>query len=572
MKNYRLVEVLKELNISHDRANHFLYLKGIKKKVKFDTMIDKATHQLFIDEFGSETINDNKFGKAIAFKNFRRFEEFPKLRLGNLTYMVGRNNSGKSTMVKALILIIDYLQNQMLDKFSFDNLVLEDANIVTFDRALNNTAKEPFINFNLRLNNYSIDIYVSGKQDSTKGDVNRLRIRDLHKGYDVKINFIENLLKITKQITVEKVEVNYKENIIKLRNEIKELSAKKNNENTSTSERLEISDQINRNIKKLEKLTQNMATDMDNDTEAYSLEYPLKDDYELYQNNYFLNAIENFIYLNKTKYGDLKKDEFSQKESIKNLINSQNDLRSWATKFTNKIKSQYFYYVSANPSKQSALFSIRDKDNALSQAIHKYKQLQILEGQEEDLFLKKWMKVFEVGNDYNIKMRAGEAYEFIVIDDNRKVNLADKGMGSLQAMTLILKISSLIRINKKNKKSVTVLVEEPELNLHPALQSKLTDFFYDVYVKYKFDFIVETHSEYIIRRAQLLALENGYLSNQNTDENPFSIFYFHKDEGPYQMKFNDQGKFDREFGTGFYDEAGSLTMKMIKEIRKKQNI
>ena len=50
----------------------------------------------------------------------------------------------------------------------------------------------------------------------------------------------------------------------------------------------------------------------------------------------------------------------------------------------------------------------------------------------------------------------------------------------------------------------------------------------------------------------------------------FSIFYFHKEDGPYQMEYNSQGKFNRDFGPGFYDEAGSLTLKMIKELRKKQ--
>ena len=50
--------------------------------------------------------------KGVGFKNFRRFENFPMLEFGKITYMVGRNNSGKSTMVKALLLVMDYLQNQ----------------------------------------------------------------------------------------------------------------------------------------------------------------------------------------------------------------------------------------------------------------------------------------------------------------------------------------------------------------------------------------------------------------------------------------------------------------------------
>ena len=87
--------------------------------------------------------------KTIGFTNFRKFESFPDLLLGNLTFMVGRNNSGKSTLVKSLILVIDYLQNQLEESFSFDNEFLEDTNIVTFGRAKNKFSKNPEIIFNL---------------------------------------------------------------------------------------------------------------------------------------------------------------------------------------------------------------------------------------------------------------------------------------------------------------------------------------------------------------------------------------------------------------------------------------
>lgn len=56
---------------------------------------------------------DQKSSKlALGFSNFRKFEDFPILEFGEITYMVGRNNAGKSTLVKALILVLDYLQNQ----------------------------------------------------------------------------------------------------------------------------------------------------------------------------------------------------------------------------------------------------------------------------------------------------------------------------------------------------------------------------------------------------------------------------------------------------------------------------
>ena len=116
----------------------------------------------------------NKQTKGISFKNFRRFQDFPMLQLGNITYMVGRNNSGKSTMVKALLLITDYLQNQLSDTFSFDNVVLEDANIVTFGRAKNNLSKEPTITFEYQLDEFDIHIVISGQDENTKAKVNQV--------------------------------------------------------------------------------------------------------------------------------------------------------------------------------------------------------------------------------------------------------------------------------------------------------------------------------------------------------------------------------------------------------------
>ena len=47
---------------------------------------------------------------TIGFNNFRRFATFPEMDLGDITLLVGGNNSGKSTLVKALLLCVDNLK------------------------------------------------------------------------------------------------------------------------------------------------------------------------------------------------------------------------------------------------------------------------------------------------------------------------------------------------------------------------------------------------------------------------------------------------------------------------------
>ena len=48
--------------------------------------------------------------KKIGFRNFRRFVDFDPLDMGNLTLLSGGNNSGKSTIVKAAMLAMNFLK------------------------------------------------------------------------------------------------------------------------------------------------------------------------------------------------------------------------------------------------------------------------------------------------------------------------------------------------------------------------------------------------------------------------------------------------------------------------------
>jgi AAA15 family ATPase/GTPase len=180
-----------------------------------------------------------------------------------------------------------------------------------------------------------------------------------------------------------------------------------------------------------------------------------------------------------------------------------------------------------------------------------------------------------------------------ILSNNVKIHLADKGMGSIQAMLLIMRIACVIKKIKLAEKNstvtrmvdgkevkqdssnyrlidkTTVIIEEPELNLHPALQSKLADLFLDVHQRFNIDFLIETHSEYILRRSQVLVAENEFEVAPN--ENPFCVHYFPKDpsQQPYRLEYEANGRFNRNFGDGFFDEATNSTMALIKLQRSK---
>lgn len=88
-------------------------------------------------------------------------------------------------------------------------------------------------------------------------------------------------------------------------------------------------------------------------------------------------------------------------------------------------------------------------------------------------------------------------YEIVVHRDGVAANLRDVGIGVSQ----VLPVLTLAFFASPG---TTILLEEPEIHLHPLAQSVLAELFVEVSRKRKVQFIVETHSEHLFRRMQTL--------------------------------------------------------------------
>jgi predicted ATPase len=180
-------------------------------------------------------------------------------------------------------------------------------------------------------------------------------------------------------------------------------------------------------------------------------------------------------------------------------------------------------------------------------------------------FLENSLRLFGIGDEIIIKHHQGVSSEILVVKDGRETLLADLGFGFSQLVPIILKIS-LIVVEKYKKEALTsslsptiFLLEEPEGNLHPSLQSKLAEFFYDAAERFNIQFIVETHSEYMIRNFQYLT------ATKKLKPDDTAIYYFHKpgtkefEESPYRkIEILEDGRLSKEFGEGFFDEIPRL--------------
>ena len=230
-------------------------------------------------------------------------------------------------------------------------------------------------------------------------------------------------------------------------------------------------------------------------------------------------------------------------------------------------------YVYAHAVTQSIIYSAKDTNDYLVKTVHDFANCRISHTSKGDKaiiyrFILRWMKEFMIGTDYSVRTVGGEAHIVRIKNMNDDyVNMADMGMGSIQLMILLFRIAAVL--NKSLKQSrTTIILEEPEQNLHPKLQSKLADFLLEVHKEYGLHFIVETHSEYLIRKTQVL-VGRDYNTPEKLDRNPFRVFYFPSSgQQPYDMGYTTSGKFSQPFGEGFFDEAANLHMTVLKNARK----
>ena len=93
-----------------------------------------------------------------------------------------------------------------------------------------------------------------------------------------------------------------------------------------------------------------------------------------------------------------------------------------------------------------------------------------------------------------------------------EVNLADVGFGVSQVLPVVVALLYA-------RPGSTVLLEHPEIHLHPKVQMDLVDFFIFVAKQRDIQIVFESHSEYMLARLQRrLAESNGSDSSLTTDD------------------------------------------------------
>ena len=194
-------------------------------------------------------------------------------------------------------------------------------------------------------------------------------------------------------------------------------------------------------------------------------------------------------------------------------------------------------------------------------------------------FVSNWLKKMDIGEDFVIEQDlTDKSCKFTIIkSDGSQTDLCYMGSGTIHFVGLCLSLLNFIDENAGNRYTSTLLIEEPEQNLHPMFQSHMANFLLSIsnlaneICKNRncdnpngIKIVVETHSEYIIGRSQVIC-KACYKRNE---PNPYRVYYFpsgsqQSDTKPYDMIYHSNGKFEREFGPGFTDESALLTYQLL---------
>jgi len=115
-----------------------------------------------------------------------------------------------------------------------------------------------------------------------------------------------------------------------------------------------------------------------------------------------------------------------------------------------------------------------------------------------------------------------------------KSSLIDVGFGISQFLPIIIADLQL-------KNDSTLFVAEPEIHLHPSVQAEFGDYLVEQIDKKGKNYIIETHSEYFLNRIRL-AIVNGTLK-----EKDLAVYYFDNDGNDiitYKLKFGKKGEIE----------------------------
>lgn len=449
--------------------------------------------------------------KKLTLRNFKSFKELKDLELNDLTIVVGKNSCGKSSILQSLLLLKQTIESENSSTLNIDGRYLKFSNLkeISFGVPAVNLAK--------------IDYEFHFESEKSKGDISfSFKNKKTEYGYSPSVdNFI---LDTSKDI--------------------------QSTNNTDPTNPLDEADKINySNITQasLKKYIQKRLTHIiDEKNEISNMEF------------IFDKFIPNGVQI------QYKDNDVEHKANVPLLFAQPRKHRHLLIELAESIRNiRYLSPVRAAPERAYMHYS-QDA----------YELHEDGSNSAHILYANQDKNVFWKGNTIKLKEAVNECLNLIGLQQSvspdrigdilyrigikeactgNSLSLTDVGFGYSQILPVIL----LGLINGSNN---LLLIEQPEIHLHPSSAANLADLFLS-FIQDNKKMIIETHSQELINRLRLRVIENPSLKEriniifvENNNENGSSI---------KQFKIDENGMFP-EWPNGFLDESEKLAQAILE--------
>ena len=174
--------------------------------------------------------------------------------------------------------------------------------------------------------------------------------------------------------------------------------------------------------------------------------------------------------------------------------------------------------------------------------------------------LSEWCSRMGLALEIKLVRVPGGHFRILIVDLHTgvEVSLPDVGVGTSQLLPIL--IQGLIA-----PKGATVLLEQPEIHLHPKVQADLADFLIEV-TKRDVGVIVETHSEHLVTRLQRRTAE------ETLDPETVNLYYVTPSADGSKIEpvqINEYGQIPSA-PEGFFEEGFEETFSLMSAVGKRK--
>ena len=521
---------------------------------------------------------------GLGLENFRVFKEYTEFDFAPITLLTGANNSGKSSLIKALLLLADNTgkRKNLLEELDFSGELTDLHNLGSFDLALNNTngeKKDMEFQGIYKKDNAIFKLILNYVEKNGKNKLNFFKIMRYNESTGSFYHIVSILLKEQQDYYSSFIGVAY----FLQENFSKELRK---------TDYFDENDQDSRNINFIdEEIQKKIELINTQHCKAFLKEL----------NDVLISWLSlQFIPKNRLNFGDYVQkhlEKLGEYSSLSNLekfkkfgaLRNNPDYKSYFSFLTEEylirkiLKKKYAEYLVEIPQVLSKLInelienidfefetSIRanskrfyivvSQGTLFNDLLVKFNKMKFAEKSKEQYFINKWLQKFEIADRIKFFWREAVGTEIKLYKNNKELDLADLGFGVTQLLPILMRIVMC--------KTNYLILEEPENSLHPNLQSKLADLLIDASKPvdkggFGIRFIVETHSEYLIRKLRVLT-KKGVINKEDA-----VIYYFQNPENLQEseklvrkIQINHDGFMTDDFGNGFTDESDNLMIEL----------